>query len=50
MSPNSQDSGRDTYNDTDNIYTQSGPGHNSWVVGDEPYVSLHLMGGEDYAA
>ena len=26
------------------------PGHDSWVVGDEPYVSLHIMGGEDYAA
>ena len=26
------------------------PGHDSWVVGDEPYVSLHLMGGEKYAA
>jgi hypothetical protein len=26
------------------------PGHDSWVVGDEPYVSLHLMGSEDYAA
>ena len=25
------------------------PGHDSWVVGDEPYVSLHIMGGEDYA-
>jgi hypothetical protein len=25
------------------------PGHDSWVVGDEPYVSLHLMGSEDYA-
>ena len=25
------------------------PGHDSWVVGDEPYVSLH-MGAEDYAA
>ena len=25
------------------------PGHDSWVVGDEPYVSLHLMGGERYA-
>ena len=25
-------------------------GHDSWVVGDEPYVSLHIMGGEDYAA
>jgi Cupin domain len=26
------------------------PGHDSWVVGDEPYVSLHVVGGEDYAA
>jgi quercetin dioxygenase-like cupin family protein len=26
------------------------PGHDSWVVGDEPYVSLHLMGASDYAA
>ena len=26
------------------------PGHDSWVVGDEPYVSLHVMGGESYAA
>ena len=26
------------------------PGHDSWVVGDEPYVSLHFMGAEDYAA
>jgi hypothetical protein len=25
------------------------PGHDSWVVGDEPYVSLHLMGGSEYA-
>jgi quercetin dioxygenase-like cupin family protein len=24
------------------------PGHDSWVVGDEPYVSLHVMGGEEY--
>ena len=23
--------------------------HDSWVVGDTPYVSLHLMGAEDYA-
>jgi quercetin dioxygenase-like cupin family protein len=26
------------------------PGHDSWVVGDEPYVSLHLMGAGDYAS
>jgi quercetin dioxygenase-like cupin family protein len=23
--------------------------HDSWVVGDEPYVSLHFMGAETYA-
>jgi hypothetical protein len=26
------------------------PGHDSWVVGDEPYVSLHFLGAGDYAA
>ena len=26
------------------------PGHDSWVVGGEPYVSLHLLGATDYAA
>jgi quercetin dioxygenase-like cupin family protein len=25
------------------------PGHDSWVAGNEPYVSLHLMGASDYA-
>ena len=25
------------------------PGHDSWVVGDEPYVSLHFVGGGRYA-
>jgi len=25
------------------------PGHDSWVVGDEPYVSLHFLGAETYA-
>jgi quercetin dioxygenase-like cupin family protein len=25
------------------------PGHDSWVVGDEPYVSLHIVGSETYA-
>ncbi|HEU0015424.1 MAG TPA: cupin domain-containing protein [Longimicrobium sp.] len=24
--------------------------HDSWVVGDEPYVSLHFLGAEHYAA
>jgi quercetin dioxygenase-like cupin family protein len=27
-----------------------GAGHDSWVVGDEPYVSLHFLGADDYAA
>ncbi|HZU76808.1 MAG TPA: hypothetical protein VFA70_08595, partial [Dehalococcoidia bacterium] len=26
------------------------PGHDSWVLGDEQYVSLHLLAAEDYAA
>ena len=26
------------------------PGHDSWVVGDEPYISLHFLGAEHYAA
>jgi len=26
------------------------PGHDSWVVGGEPYVSLHFLGAADYAA
>jgi hypothetical protein len=25
------------------------PGHDSWVIGAEPYVSLHLLGANDYA-
>ena len=26
-----------------------GPGHDSWVIGDEPYVSLHFLGADTYA-
>ena len=26
-----------------------GAGHESWVVGSEPYVSLHFLGAEEYA-
>jgi hypothetical protein len=26
------------------------PGHDSWVLGDQPYVSLHFMGVQHYAA
>jgi quercetin dioxygenase-like cupin family protein len=25
------------------------PGHDSWVVGDEPYVSFHFFGASEYA-
>jgi quercetin dioxygenase-like cupin family protein len=25
------------------------PGHDSWVIGNEPYVSIHLMGADEYA-
>jgi hypothetical protein len=25
------------------------PGHDSWVIDDEPYVSLHPMGADNYA-
>ena len=25
------------------------PGHDSWVAGDEPYVSLHFLGADEYA-
>jgi len=25
------------------------PGHDSWVVGDQPYVSLHFFGASEYA-
>ena len=26
------------------------PGHDSWVLGDKPYVSLHFLGVQQYAA
>ena len=26
------------------------PGHDSWVIGEEPYVSLHFMGAAQYAS
>lgn len=35
----------------DLFYVPPGPpGHDSWVVGNEPYVSLHLVGAGHYAA
>lgn len=35
----------------DVFYVPPGPpGHDSWVVGNEPYVSLHLLGASNYSA
>ena len=32
------------------FYIPPGPqGHDSWVVGDDPYVSLHFLGADHYA-
>ena len=32
------------------FYIPAGPpGHDSWVVGNEPYVSLHFLGANQYA-
>jgi uncharacterized RmlC-like cupin family protein len=34
----------------DLFYIPAGPpGHDSWVVGDQPYVSLHFLGADHYA-
>ena len=33
------------------FYIPAGPpGHDSWVVGNEPYVSLHFLGANHYAS
>jgi mannose-6-phosphate isomerase-like protein (cupin superfamily) len=42
------DDGRITEIKTGDVFYIA-PGHDSWVVGDDPYVSLHLMGAPDYA-
>ena len=45
-----KDEGRDGVRDEDRrLLSYIPPGHDSWVVGDELYVSLHIMGSEDYA-
>lgn len=31
------------------LFHVPGAPHDSWVIGDEPYVSLHFMGAGDYA-
>ena len=43
------DDGREVVMRTGDLICVS-PGHDSWVVGVEPYVSLHILGSEDYAA
>ncbi len=42
------DDGREMELEAGDLYA-IGPGHDSWVVGDEPYVSLHFMGADEYA-
>ncbi len=36
------------FDEPDEFYVPSEP-HDSWVVGDEPYVSLHFLGATHYA-
>jgi hypothetical protein len=43
------DDGRVTELRTGELFYIPGVPHDSWVVGDEPYVSLHLMGADHYA-
>lgn len=42
------DDGRDIDLSAGDLFS-IGPGHDSWVVGKEPYVSLHFLGAEEYA-
>lgn len=39
----------ETMKDVDIFHVPSHP-HDSWVVGNEPYVSLHFLGAGKYAA
>lgn len=43
------DSGPDLELQAGALFHVPGVPHDSWVVGDEHYVSLHLMGAEHYA-
>lgn len=43
------DSGQETVLEPGDLFYVP-PGHDSWVVGDAPYVSLHIMGAEHYGA
>lgn len=45
--------GRATYEPgwkwSEHVGAATGEKHDSWVAGDEPYVSLHFLGADDYA-
>ncbi len=43
------DDGRVIELKTDELFYVPPVPHDSWVVGDEPYVSLHFLGAEKYA-
>lgn len=43
------DDGEEFVMDPGDVFAIPG-GHDSWVVGDEPYVSLHLQGATGYAS
>jgi hypothetical protein len=42
------DDGREIELEEGNLFS-IGAGHDSWVVGEKPYVSLHFMGAGEYA-
>ncbi|HET9191958.1 MAG TPA: hypothetical protein VFO21_03720 [Vicinamibacterales bacterium] len=43
------DDGRTIELKAGSLFYVSGEPHDSWVVGDRPYVSLHFLGAEGYA-
>jgi quercetin dioxygenase-like cupin family protein len=45
----SMDDGREIVMEPGDLFAIP-PGHDSWVVGEEPAVSLHVLGAADYAA
>jgi len=48
-SPDINDDGQVIQLTPGNIFHIPSVPHDSWVVGDERYVSLHFMGASDYA-
>jgi len=43
------DDGQVTEMKPGDVFYISGKPHDSWVVGDQPYVSLHFLGANEYA-